>query len=115
MAKRILSISYDRSLLWTRHLFLQEAGFDVVSALGASEAQRIWQLEGGSFSLVLLGHSIPRADSRKLIEYIRERHDVPILALLRPYEAPVPGASRSIESIEANVVLATVQEMLSSG
>ena len=38
MAKRILSISYDRALLWTRQMLLEQLGYDVVSAEGFSQA-----------------------------------------------------------------------------
>jgi CheY-like chemotaxis protein len=64
--KAILSISYDESLLVTRHLILEQAGFDVSSALGFAEAMELCS-QNQHYDLVLMGHSMPRKDKSALI------------------------------------------------
>ena len=48
------------------------------------------------FDLVILGHSISPKDKERIITHIKRFCDGPILALLRPNEAPVSGATQSI-------------------
>lgn len=56
MSKRILSVSYDASLLATRRMLLEQKGYEVTSALGFSEAIECCKRSG--FDLFILGHSI---------------------------------------------------------
>ena len=83
---RILSISYDETLLLTRDLLLKSEGHDVVSALGfhrGSEACR-----RGGFDLFILGHSIPRDDKVDLIQLFRDNNPgALIIALTRANES----------------------------
>ena len=83
---RILSISYDETLLFTRDLLLRSEGHDVVSALGfhrGSEACR-----RGGFDLFILGHSIPKDDKLDLIRCFRAQNSgVPVIALTRANES----------------------------
>ncbi|HET9282603.1 MAG TPA: hypothetical protein VFR24_11640 [Candidatus Angelobacter sp.] len=88
MSKRILSISYDMSLLATRQMLLEQRGYTVTSALGFSLA--IGQCRNSGFDLFILGHSIPDTDKNELIRTFRENCHAPILSLERPGEAYVP-------------------------
>ena len=69
MFKRILLISYDNGLLIARRTLLEQEGYRVSSALGFREAMRA--SEDGSFDLLILGHSIPRADKEEFIRAFR--------------------------------------------
>jgi DNA-binding response OmpR family regulator len=111
MAKRILSISYDRSLLWTRQLLLEQLGYEVVSAEGFAQA---WDTadDKNSFDLIILGHSIPPKDKAAIVQHMRTSSSAPILALLRPHESPVPEAARSIDAGDPGGFLNSVREML---
>jgi CheY-like chemotaxis protein len=85
MPNRILSISYDGPLLVTRQMLLQAYGYDVTSAEGFAEA--LEHCEGEPvFDLVVIGHSIPFKDKRRIISEIRKGRPIPVLALLRPGE-----------------------------
>jgi DNA-binding response OmpR family regulator len=64
---RILSISYDESLLQTRAMLLERAGYEVDSALGFSAA--IHACKTKQFDLVVLGHSIPVEDKEQIISH----------------------------------------------
>ena len=79
MSKRILLISYDNGLLIARRTLLEQEGYRVSSALGFREAMRA--SEDGSFDLLILGHSIPRADKEEFIRAFRGASDAPILSL----------------------------------
>lgn len=88
MSKRILSVSYDLSLLATRKMLLEQRGFTVCNALGFSKALQYCR-EGG-FDLFVLGHSIPHDDKLALIESFRAHSPGPILSLERHGEHFVP-------------------------
>jgi DNA-binding response OmpR family regulator len=88
MPKRILSVSYDRALLATRKMLLEQKGYIVTSALGFREA--IEHCQNGTFDLFILGHSIPEKDKLHLIETFRGSCPAPILSLERIGEKQMP-------------------------
>ena len=109
MTTRIFSISYDKTLLQTRHMMLEQAGYDVVSAEGYAEAVESCQ---GSFDLIIMGHSIPQKDKRAIIAELRKHGcDGPVLSLLRVGEAPIPEAAHGIDP-DPRYLLETVKWML---
>ena len=110
--KRILSISYDRSLLWTRQLLLEQLGYEVVSAEGFAQAWDAAEDRKTHFDLIILGHSIPPKDKAAIVQHMRDSCDCPILALLRPYESPVAEAGRSIDAGDPGAFLSAVKNML---
>lgn len=81
MSKRILSVSYDVSLLATRQMLLLQKGYSVTSALGFSKAIELCR--NGGFDLFVLGHSIPASDKVALIETFRDNCPAAILSLER--------------------------------
>jgi DNA-binding response OmpR family regulator len=98
MAKRILSISYEPALLSTRRLLLEQMGYEVISAEGFTEACEACGVNDARFDLVILGHSISPKDKERIIAHIRRFCSAPILAMLRPNESPVPGATQSVST-----------------
>lgn len=88
MSRRILSVSYDVSLLATRKMLLEQRGFHVTDALGFIQAIR--HCRAGGFDLFILGHSIPETDKLELIENFRNNCPAPILSLERHGEHFVP-------------------------
>jgi len=81
MSKRILSVSYDASLLATRQMMLELRGYTVISALGFTEA--LEKCKASDYDLFILGHSILKRDKQELIRAFRESCSAPILALER--------------------------------
>lgn len=77
--KHILLISYDERLLILRRMLLEEAGYQVSSALGLKEA--LTNCNDGAFDLLILGHSIPHKDKQGLIRIFRAHSPAPILSL----------------------------------
>jgi PleD family two-component response regulator len=88
MSKRILSVSYDVSLLATRKMLLEQKGYAVVNAFGFSKA--LASCHAGGFDLFILGHSIPHDDKLALIQSFRAHCPAPILSLERHGEDFVP-------------------------
>jgi DNA-binding response OmpR family regulator len=88
MSKRILSVSYDLSLLATRQMMLEQKGYHVTSALGFTDALDGCKNDG--FDLFILGHSIPAKDKSALIQVFRQHCKSPIVSLERPGEERAP-------------------------
>ncbi|HZU31344.1 MAG TPA: hypothetical protein VFB79_09525 [Candidatus Angelobacter sp.] len=88
MPKRILSVSYDVSLLATRKMLLEQKGYSVENALGFSKALALCR--AGGFDLFILGHSIPYDDKLALIESFRTYCSGLTLSLERHGEHFVP-------------------------
>ena len=81
MSRRILSVSYDVSLLATRRMLLEQRGYEVTSALGFTKAME--HCQQSHFDLFILGHSIPGADKLSLVKTFRENCSAPVLSLER--------------------------------
>lgn len=111
--KSVLSISYDPSLLTTRQMLLEQAGYSVVSAHGFTEA--LEQCHAAQYDIVLMGHSMPRKDKSALAAAIREHCAAPILSIRRPDEPPLPEADYSVESDEGpTILLAGIEAILAT-
>lgn len=95
MKKRILSISYDASLLTTRQWILERAGYDVSSALGFAEALEACK-NHHSFDLVLMGHSMPQKDKMALFDALQPTCKAPLLSILRPGDTPIRQANYAV-------------------
>jgi len=110
-SQRILSVSYDSTLLKTRQLLLEARGYKVTSVNGFTRA--IAECRNTGYDLLILGHSVPLADKLALIKESQQHSWAPILALLRPSESDVEGASRSLEASYApDALVLVVQELL---
>jgi DNA-binding response OmpR family regulator len=96
--KRILSISYDESLLATRQMILEQAGYEVTSALGFAEA--LERSKQRPFDLVVLGHSLPLKDKSAIVAALKGKDKPKILSIRRHGDAPIPEADASVEAIE---------------
>jgi DNA-binding response OmpR family regulator len=107
---RILSISYDSSLLFTRQAMLEMAGYEVVSAEGFADAIERCPAE---FDLIILGHSIPQKDKRAIVAALHEHGcDAPLLSLLRQGENKIPEADHAVDPHHPHDLLDAVQWIL---
>lgn len=109
-APSILSISYDESLLRTREWILQGAGFNVTSAVGFTDAS--FHIRNNAFDLVIIGHSLPKADKAALIEHVKAHNQTRILSLRRPGDEQVAGVDHSAEPLSAGALLEAVRTVL---
>ncbi|HET9183496.1 MAG TPA: hypothetical protein VFP59_15275 [Candidatus Angelobacter sp.] len=108
----ILSISYDAHLLLTRELLLQQLGHKVVSSEGFAQAYEECSREDAKFDLIILGHSIPRKDKEAIIAHCSAACNCPVLALLRPHQPPIEGATLSIESDDPAAFMNGIRKLL---
>ena len=109
MKKRILSISYDESILKTRHYIFEQAGFEVASAFGFSDALN--QCKEGRFDVVVLGHTLPPQDKTALVSVLRDSCGCPIVSIRKPGQSRHPEADYSVEASEGpEAVLAMLRE-----
>jgi CheY-like chemotaxis protein len=109
--KSVLSISYDSSLLLTRQMLLEQAGYVVVSAHGFTEA--LERCRNAKYDIVLMGHSMPPKDQSALAAAIRQHCHAPILSIRRPDDPPLAEADYSVESGEGpTILLAGIEAIL---
>jgi len=106
MSKHILLISYDDRLLIARRTLLEQEGYRVSSAFGFREGMRT--SEDGPFDLLILGHSIPRADKEEIVRAFRAASDAPILSLWTLNEGVTDGINYLAFSDTPNKLLANV-------
>lgn len=104
---RILSVSYDEALLYTRRLLLEAAGYNVTSAFGFKES--LYQCKQGGFELFILGHSILLSDKQALIKEFRASCPGSILSLRLPSESDVEGADFYVDPDPENVLRLVAQ------
>jgi DNA-binding NtrC family response regulator len=107
----ILSISYDETLLLTRQMLLEQMGHTVLSAEGFAQAYVHCESQDGKIDFIVLGHSIPHDDKVAMVNHCKELCTCRVLALLRPHEAAVPGAEKSVDSSDIEAFIAAIKEM----
>jgi DNA-binding response OmpR family regulator len=107
---RILSVSYDSTLLRTRQMVLESRGYEVVSAHGFTDA--VEKCKSGKYDLLIIGHSIPHNDKRAIIRELNAHCPAPVLALMRATEGHLAEATASVEP-NPEQVLAAVESLLS--
>ena len=111
MRKSVLSISYDSSLLTTRQMLLEQAGYTVTSALGFEEAME--RCHSSQYDIVLIGHSIPRTEKSTLAAILRQHCDAPILSIRMQGDPPLAEADYSVQADEGpTILLAGVRAIL---
>jgi len=108
---RILSVSYDETLLRTRQFLLQREGYDVVSSCGFTESLKL--CEQGGFDLFILGHSIPLSDKQALIDGFRRTCVGPIISLQRAIGERLEGADFHINP-DPEELLSQLSEIVST-
>lgn len=109
----ILNVGYDALLLRSRTMLLQSKGYTVESASSIEEALRLFQ--AGDFDLVLLCHSIPPEDRKRLTFRIRAFSTTPVISVAAaslPY--PDPIATLSVGCIP-DALLGAIQTVLQEG
>ncbi len=104
---RILSISYDETLLRTRHLLLGSVGHKVTSALGFHDAMQGY---ANPADLLIMGHSIPKNDKVDIIECFREKNPKAlVIALTRAGEARLKEVDTYLNPGDPEELLRAIQ------
>jgi PleD family two-component response regulator len=80
--KRILHVEYDRSLLATRHVLLETAGFEVISCFDGRAAREV-STGSVNFDLFLVGHAASLHERTELVTWIRSNFPNVAVVVLR--------------------------------
>ncbi len=112
MTFRILSISYEATLLKTRQHMLEQKGYSVVSAEGFTEAMEY--CHAGDFDLVVIGHSIPHKDKEAIFKEVQQTCAAPVIALSRGSELPLKGAVDTVDPMDPKRFLDAVDRVFAS-
>jgi CheY-like chemotaxis protein len=76
----VLAVGFEPSLMTARMLVLQSAGYVVVR--GSSLKETVDHLQSGDFDFVLLCHSVPTTDRKRLTSLIRTSGShIPIVSI----------------------------------
>lgn len=110
MAQRILSISYDDTLLQTRELMLKMRGYDVTSTYGFTAS--LEQCHRKDWDLLVMGHSIPDRDQQSLMAEFRRNSSAPVLSLHRMGDNRLEGATEVITPDHPELLLEAVDRLL---
>jgi DNA-binding response OmpR family regulator len=106
-----LNASYEEALLETRSSLLEQAGFHV---LNASNFVQVRKACAFGPSLIILGHSIPYDECKRIREVVREFCPaVPVLSLTRGYGWEVAEGEHAMNAQEGpEALVARVKEIL---
>lgn len=106
--KRVVCVSWDSSLAASREMLLDRDGYLVVSALGMTEALNKCR-EYTTADLLVLGHSVPQEEKRKIIAAFREHGKAPVLSLLNVNQRQLPEVEYAVEALDPQRFLDTVR------
>jgi DNA-binding response OmpR family regulator len=112
-AKRILSVSFEPSLLMRRELLLRGAGYEVASALSLIEAKHL--CGSRRFDLAIIGHAMPRRDKQFFVQLAHETCSIPVLVLMRPGEEPIDAAEAMIDATATDATLLETVQRVANG
>jgi CheY-like chemotaxis protein len=108
--KRILCVSWDPGLAVTRHMLLRHCGYSVLGALGPEQAA---DAVSKDVDLLVLGHSVPQAQKRRLINTFRTHSRAPILSMLEYGQSVLPEATAGLDATDPAEFLVAVKQLLS--
>jgi CheY-like chemotaxis protein len=106
----VLAVGFESSLMTARMLTLQSAGYVVVR--GSSLKETVHHLQSDDFDLVLLCHSVPATDRRRLTSLIRASGSrIPIVSIAGSLSECDAFANATLED-GPNKFLAGIREVL---
>lgn len=115
MARKILNVGANYTLVDERNKVLTSAGFEVVSATNLLEVTNA--CEEHDFALVVLGQGLNVNEKRRIKSTIRSscKRGVPILALYQKSVSEADDADRSLAAQDGpEALVRAVKEMLGS-
>jgi CheY-like chemotaxis protein len=96
-AIRVLSVGYDPGLMSVRSLVLRRAGYIVEEAYSLASALAC--AEKDSIDLLLICHTVPRGDQRRLVDTFHHwRRSLPILCITNSEYAVPAGGCKPVEN-----------------
>ena len=108
----VLAVGLDLSLLSTRSLVLESAGYMVVPTSSVKEA--VDRFQASDFDLVVLCHSIPANDRERLTHLIRASGSLsPVVSIAKATGQQDAFSTATLDENDANEFLANLKEILS--
>jgi CheY-like chemotaxis protein len=105
-AKGVVCVSWIPELAATRELLLRQVGYQVTTILGKRELSRLSDITKSD--LLVLAHSVPREEKLEALSVFRHHCQAPVLSLLRPYQAKLPGVEYGVEAFSPRAFLDAV-------
>ena len=106
----VLAVGFDLSLMRTRNLVLQSAGYIVESASSLREA--VDRFQTGDFDLVLLCHSIPTKDRDHLTCLIRATGSLtPVVSIARNLGECAAFVNATLEDVPSRFLAGIGEEL----
>jgi CheY-like chemotaxis protein len=109
--KRILHVEFDRTLLTTRHVLLETAGFEVVSCFSGMAAREV-STSSARFDLFLLGHATSVQERAELATWIRARFPEIVVVVLRSRDTDGSPAGDANVVGDPDELLTTIVDIL---
>jgi DNA-binding response OmpR family regulator len=109
MAKSVIVVSWDQNLARTREMLLTASGYSVASAVGRDQAASYCRSRS---DLLILGHSVPALEKKRMIACYRQYSIGPVLSLLRSHEQKLPEADFGVEAFDPMEVVQVVRSIL---
>jgi len=101
----IFQIAYDEMLLTTRAELLKNRGYEVSSALGNNDAQRVLA-NGETYGFFIVGHAAAKETREEMVRWLKTNFpDTKILALNPPHQT-------NLSEADYNLVLRGSEEWL---
>lgn len=111
MRRRVLSISYDKALLDTRAMILQQHGFSVQSVQNVRDAIQLCREE--TFHIAVIGHSIPATEQKEVAAAIRQNcPGVIVVALKRCDADEVSFADAALDTFKPDELVSKLRQIL---
>jgi DNA-binding response OmpR family regulator len=100
MATTLLNVSADETLLNTRGKILEQEGFVVIPAMNIQQV--VAACENHAFDAVVLGHSIPPDEKKRIIETVRDscQPGTPIIGLYVRNPDDADGSDYAVSSLQ---------------
>jgi DNA-binding NtrC family response regulator len=109
--KRILHVEFDRTLLTTRHVLLETAGFEVISCFSGMAAREV-SAANSHFDLFLVGHATSVHERTDLITWIRAQFPGIAIVVLRSRDTDFSPAGDAVAVADPDELLKTIVEVL---
>lgn len=89
-------------------MLLEDAGYEVISAVGAEEISRCEM----TADLLILAHSVPVEHKLQALAIFRKISEKPVLSLLRPNQSRLPQVDFAVEAFHPHEFVSAVTRVL---
>ncbi|MBZ5680484.1 MAG: hypothetical protein LAO24_10295 [Acidobacteriia bacterium] len=101
--RRILCVSFDRTVSENRCATLKEAGYNVTATTDVKEAMELLSRE--SFDAVIVGHRFPAEEKYVLAVEAKEKSNTPVLLVCGATRDPEIPATTRVYALEGSAGL----------